>query len=178
MFVLLRNTKDINHMKAYKVTADALRLDERSTYNPQTWNKNIDSMLKYNDVVFYKVNKGNGCEYDRHFCEYTLNDGLRLFASFDYSSSMTNGGFYRLDKDAITKDGLTNSNLFELVNVGKIDEAKALASELSTTELIDITIGDMYDANGDIVAIAPTKIGREWMISRSKEFNMTFTKGF
>ena len=165
-------------MKAYKVTADAMRLDERSAYNPQTWNKNIDSMLKYNDVVFYKVDKGDGYDYTRHFCEYTLNDGLRLFASFDYSSSMTNGGFYRLDKDAITKDGQTMTDLHNLVSDGKIDEAKALANELATTELIDITIGDMYDANGDIVAIAPTKTGRDWMVSRSTEFNLTFTKGF
>ena len=178
MFVLLKNTKDINHMKAYKISVDALRLDGRSAYNSQTWNKNIDRMLEYNDVIFYKVDKGDVFEYDRHFCEYTLNDGLRLFASFDYSASMTNGGFYRLDKDAITKDGKTMQDLYNLVSEGKTDQLKELADEIASATLFKISFNPMYNENGEKVVIATTPTARKWMIERSQKFNMTFTKGF
>jgi len=165
-------------MKAYKVSVDAMRLDERSAYNSQTWNTNIDRMLKYNDVIFYKVDKGNGYEYDRHFCEYTLNDGLRLFASFDYSSSMTNGGFYRLDIEGITKDGKTMKDLYNLVSEGKTEGLKELAEEIASATLFNISFNPMYNEAGDKVVIATTPTARQWMIERSKNFNMTFTKGF
>jgi hypothetical protein len=165
-------------MKAYKVTADAMRLDERSTYNPQTWNKNIDSMLKYNDVVFYKVDKGDGYEYDQHFCEYTLPEGLRLFSSFGYSSSMTNGGFYRLDIEGITKDGKTMKDLYNLASEGNTEGLKQLAEEIASATLFNIEFNPMFNENGDKVVIATTPTARQWMIERSQNFNMTFTKGF
>jgi hypothetical protein len=165
-------------MKAYKVSVDALRLDERSAYNPQTWNLNIDRMLKYNDVIFYKVDKGNGFEYDRHFCEYTLNDGLRLFASFDYSSSMTNGGFYRLDIEGITNDGKTMKDLYNLVSEGNTEGLKELADEIANATLFNISFNPMYNEAGEKVVIATTPTARQWMIERSTKFNMTFTKGF
>ena len=81
-------------MKAIKLTPEQIKKDEGREYNPQVWERNVESyILKYKDVQFYKVNKGNGYEYCRYFVVYTLPEGLRLLNTFSYSSSITNGGF-------------------------------------------------------------------------------------
>ena len=165
-------------MKAIKMTTDEIRNSEGKNYNPQVWDKRIDDMLKYSDVQFYMAPKGEGYDYDRYFVEYTLPDGLRLFNSFGYSSGMSNGGFYRLDIEGITKDGRTMKDLYNLASEGNTEGLKALADEIASATLFDISFNPMFNENGEQVVIATTPTAREWMIERSKKHGMTFTKGF
>jgi hypothetical protein len=168
-------------MKATILTTEQIRACEGKNYNPQIWDNNINRMLKYSDVVFYHVSKGDGYDYDRYFVEYTLPEGLRLFASFGYSSSLTSGDFYRLDKTAITEDGRTYASLVDLVNSGKNDEAKQLGQQLMTATKFDISYGkfsmETEDGKVDMVTIGTSEKARAWMIERSTKYGLTFTKG-
>lgn len=166
-------------MIAKILTADEIRQSEGRNYNPQVWDSNIDRMLNsYKDVVFYKVDKDNLYSYDRYFVEYTLDEGLRLFGRFSYSSSMTNGGFYRLDKIPVNKDGITYADLLELSEKGEEEEVKRLITEIQNSNMLEISYGEFYDVNtGEMVMIGTSKEARDWMTERSKKYGLTFTKG-
>ena len=166
-------------MKATIISTEDLRNCDGRNYNPQVWNSNIDRMLKgYKDVVFYLVPKGDGYTYDRYFVEYTLPEGLRLFSDFSYSSSMTNGGFYRLDKNEVTADGLTHGDLLKVVEGGDLESAKQLLTELNATNTYNIKYGQFYDeATKTMVCIGTSKQARAWMTERSVKYGVTFTKG-
>lgn len=166
-------------MKATIISTEDLRNCEGRNYNPQVWNSNIDRMLKgYKDVVFYLVPKGDGYDYDRYFVEYTLPEGLRLFSDFSYSSSMTNGGFYRLDKNEVTADGLTHGDLLKVVEGGDLESAKHLLTELNATNTYNIKYGQFYDeATKTMVCIGTSKQARAWMTERSVKYGLTFSKG-
>lgn len=167
-------------MKATILTTEQIRLCEGRNYNPSVWDKNIDRMLQsYSDVVFYHVPKGNGYYYDRYFVEYTLPEGLRLFKAFGYSGSLTNGGFYSLEKEAVTTDGKTYADLINLVNEGRTEEAMQLAQQLTTTNQFNISLGKFpFEVNGEVkmTAIGTSSEARQWMIERSK-LGLTFSKG-
>lgn len=166
-------------MKATIISTEDLRNCDGRNYNPQVWNSNIDRMLKgYKDVVFYLVPKGDGYDYDRYFVEYTLPEGLRLFSDFSYSSSMTNGGFYRLDKNEVTADGLTHGDLLKVVEGGDLESAKQLLTELNATNTYNIKYGQFYDeATKTMVCIGTSKQARAWMTERSVKYGLTFSKG-
>jgi hypothetical protein len=166
-------------MIAKILTADEIRNSDGRNYNPQVWDRNIDRMLDmYNDVVFYKVDKDNLYSYDRYFVEYTLDEGLRLFGSFSYSSSMTSGGFYRLDKLPVNKDGMTYADLIELFEQGKDEEGKRLMLEIQNSNMVEISYGEFQDVNtGEMVMIGTSREARDWMTERSKKYGLTFTKG-
>lgn len=165
-------------MKATIITTEDLRNCDGRNYNPQVWNSQIDRMLKgYKDVVFYVVPKGDGYSYDRYFVEYTLPEGLRLFTSFSYSSSMTNGGFYRLDKFPTNAEGLSYGDLTNMIEEGNIEGAKALMKDLDTPTHFDIVYGQFCDPDGEPCMIGTTKQARAWMTERSVKYGVTFTKG-
>jgi hypothetical protein len=166
-------------MKALILTTEHIRSCDGRTYNPSIWDRNIDRMLNdYKDVVFYKVNKDNVYGYDRYFVEYTLPDGLRLFGRFEYSSSITSGGFYRLDKKPVTEDGETFYDLFLLLQDNDIEGYKELQDRLDKSNLLEITYGMFHDLEtGEEHMIGTTKEARAWMTQRSLEFGLTFTKG-
>lgn len=164
-------------MKATILTTEQIRNCEGREYNPQIWDKNIDSMMKYTDVVFYHVAKGDGYDYDRYFVEYTLPEGLRLLKSFSYSSTLTNGGFYRLDKLEVTEDGRTHSDLVKLAESGQIEECKQLVEQLATTKSFILSMGK-FQLNGEQVLIGTNQQARNWMVERSTKYGIAFTKGF
>jgi hypothetical protein len=166
-------------MIAKILTADEIRNSDGRNYNPQVWDRNIDRMLDmYKDVVFYKVDKDNLYSYDRYFVEYTLGEGLRLFGSFSYSSSMTSGGFYRLDKLPVNNDGMTYADLIELFEQGKDEEGKRLMLEIQNSNMVEISYGEFQDVNtGEMVMIGTSKEARYWMTERSINYGLTFTKG-
>ena len=168
-----------NNMIAQILTPDQIRSCEGREYNPQTWETNIDRMVdNYSDVVFYHVAKGDGYDYDRYFVEYTLPEGLRLFSSFSYGGSITSGGFYRLDKSQVTKDGKTYGDIHQLVTNGKTDDARVLLDELMDSNTYDISYGKFHDeASGEMVMIGTSKEARSWMVQRSVMNGITFTKG-
>jgi hypothetical protein len=166
-------------MKAKILTAKDIRNCDGRDYNPQIWDRNIDTMLNsYNDVVFYKVDKDKIYSYDRYFVEYTLPDGLRLFGSFGYSSSITSGGFFRLEKQPVTNDGRTNYDLLNLMKSGDMEGLKDLMIALENAELLEITHQMFRDSKtGEEVMLNTSKEARSWMTERSIKFGITFTKG-
>ena len=166
-----------NNMIAQILTPDQIRSCEGREYNPQTWETNIDRMLtKYKDVVFYHVAKGDGYEYDRYFVEYTLPEGLRFFGSFSYSGGITNGGFYKLGKVEVTKDGKTYTDAMDMLGEGNIEEAKAMMAELDEAKHVKLTY-QKFMCEGEMVMLGTSKEARAWMTERSKAQGMTFTKG-
>jgi hypothetical protein len=156
-------------MKATIITTDEIRNSETRNYNPQIWDSNINRMVeRYKDVVFYHVPKGDGYDYDRYYVEYTLPDGLRLFSDFGYGSSLTSGGFYRLDKNEVTADGRTHSDLLKVIESGDLESAKQLLTELNATTTYNIKLGKFYDeATGTMVGIGTSVQARAWMTERS-----------
>ena len=165
-------------MKATILTTEEIRNCEGKNYNPQIWDENIDSMMKYTDVVFYHVPKGDGYDYNRYFVEYTLPEGLRLFKSFGYSGSITSGGFYRLDKKPITDDGRTFNDLVALVEAGRNEELPELIKKLGESTQLELSIGKFQmEGTNELVSIGTSNEARTWMIERSK-LGLTFTKGF
>jgi hypothetical protein len=166
-------------MIARILTAQQIKESEGRNYNPQIWLSNVDEMVsKYRDVVFYHVPKDDLFSYDRYFVEYTLDTGLRLFKSFSYSSSMTNGGFYRLDKFPVTADGKDMQDVISMFESGDTEGAKQLSTELiNNPSMFKIESGKFMTQDGDMVMINTTKEAREWMTERSIQYGLTFTKG-
>jgi hypothetical protein len=101
---------------------------------------------------------------------------LRLFGSFSYSNSITSGGFYRLGKVEITKDGKTYADALDMASEGKIDEAKTMMAELDEAKYVKLTY-QKFMCEGEMVMMGTSKEARAWMTERSKEQGMTFTKG-
>ena len=146
-------------MKAVKLTAEQLRNDNGREYNPQIWEKNINNYTsKYSDVHFFKVCRGNGYDYDRYFVVYTLPSGLRLFNSFGYSASITNGGFQGV---------FINTFDIETMKVYDNDEVHITPFRYKTK-----------DDNGNLVDswLNNSQEAREWMTDMSKRFGSIFTK--
>jgi len=147
-------------MKATKITAEQLRNDDGREYNPQIWEQRVHSYSNYNDVQFYKVEKGNGYEYCRYFVVYTLPEGLRILNSFGYSSSLTSGGF----QEAIITDAS-----YEMV------DGKLIITEFAEGE-VEITGRKFRGNDGGEYWINTSKEAREWMIERTNKFGSIFTK--
>ena len=166
-------------MKATIITTEDLRNCDGRDYNPQVWETNINRITQnYKDVVFYHVPKGDGYDYDRYYVEYTLPEGLRLFSDFGYGGSLTNGGFYRLDKNEVTADGRTHSDLLKVIESGDLESAQQLLTELNATTTYNIKLGKFYDeATGTMVGIGTSVQARAWMTERSLKYGLTFTKG-
>lgn len=165
-------------MKAIILTVEQIRKSSGRNYNPQVWDSNIDRMItNYSNVVFYLVCKDEVYGYDRYFVEYTLSDGLRLFKSFDYISSITNGGFFRLDKFKYTEDGKSMSDVIDLAKENNYYEASELMDELENSKFIQLSYSKFTDADGNLVVIGNSNEERDWMTKRSKIFGVTFTKG-
>jgi hypothetical protein len=159
-------------MKPFKVTKvneEFVRNHDAKNYNEYEWNKQVDRILKYKDVEFYIA------ENDRFFVEYTLPEGLRLWGDFGYGASLTNGGFYRLDKLEVTKDGRTFSDLHKLLTQNK-EEASELWEELQTSDLFEVRYGYFFQ-DGEKVLFGTSKEARIEMTRRSKEAGVVFTKG-
>lgn len=165
-------------MKAKILTTEQIRNCESRSYNPEIWDERIDSMGKYSDVVWYHVPKGDGYDYNRYYVEYTLPEGLRLFKSFGYSGSITSGGFYRLDKTAITDDGKTFVDVIVLAESGQGEAAAQLVKQLDQTKTFELSMGKFQvEGTNELVVIGTSPKARLWMIERCKH-GLTFTKGF
>lgn len=146
-------------MKATKLTAEQLRIDNGREYNPRVWEENIERYTsKYSDVQFFKVDKGNGYDYDRYFVSYTLPEGLRFFNTFGYSASLTSGGYQEV---------LINSFDVDAMKYYDNDEVHITPFRYKTK-----------DDNGNLVDawLNNSKEARQFMIDKSKRFGSIFTK--
>lgn len=162
-------------IKVTRVSETFVRNHDTKNYNEGAWNKQVDRILNYKDVEFYIAEKDNVYDYDRFFVEYTLPEGLRLWKDFGYGGGITNGGFYRLDKEAITKDGVTYADVFELITTD-VEAAHKLQEQLEDADTFNVRYG-YFMMDGEKALFGTSKDARQEMTRRSKEYDMVFTKG-
>lgn len=150
-------------------------------YNPSIWDDMVQRMTNnYKDVEFYHVAKDDVYDYDRYFVEYTLPDGLRLFKPFDYATTISNSGFFRLDKLPMTKSGKTFKDILNAPQHTASDKESftELVIELENTNIFDISYGKFGVQGTDkMTAIPNTPEGRKIMTEKSINYNITFTQG-
>lgn len=144
-------------MKAIRLTAEQMKKDDGREYNPHIWEREVERMTKYKNVEFFKVAKGDGYEYDRHFVAYTLPEGLRLFGRFGYSSSITNGGF----AEALIMEFRLNSDM---------------QVEYFPDGEVEIEIRQVLGADGEMGRFNNSPEARAYMTERSKRFGQVWTK--
>jgi hypothetical protein len=149
-------------MKATKLTKEQMIADSKREYNPTEWESVVNRYSNYTNCTFYKIPSNDVYSYDRFFASYTTNEGLNLFNSVAYSSSMTNGGFY----EANILDGFAIEN----GEVIKLEDGEVF-----------ISIGEMLFINpqtGDFEAhvINTTKEARKMMTEKSIKHGLIFTK--
>ena len=166
-------------MKAIKITPDQLRQEPPRAYNPKEWDASVDRMLKYGDVIFYKVDKADGAYgWDKYYAEYTIPEGIRLLGQFSYGGAITNGGFYQLHKSQKTPDGRGLEQVLDLAQEGKMDEAKALMVEIEKSDVVELMLGTFQNEHGEECLIGTSKEARADMAERSRKYGSVFTKGF
>jgi hypothetical protein len=134
-----------------------MKNDDGREYNPAIWERNVDSMMKYGRVEFYKVAKGDGYDYDRHFVVYTLPEGLRLMNTFSYSSGLSSGGFAEA---WIMEFRLTSDMQVEAFPEGEVE----------------IEIRQVLGADGERGRFNNSPEARAYMTERSKKFYQVWTK--
>lgn len=75
------------------MTIEQVLNNDAKTYNVTEWTKKVNRFATFEKVQFYFVAKGNGYDYDRFFVTYQIPEGIIIFSSFGYGSSLTNNGF-------------------------------------------------------------------------------------
>lgn len=151
-------------VKAIKMTAEQVKADSEREYNPQIWERKVDSYNKFQDVEFYKVERDDIYSYDRFFVVYTLPEGLRLLSNFSYSSSLTNGGFYQAF--------ISNVDM-EIDEDGEIVSCKMLEPNNVYIKIRKIRLAD-----GEEGVMNTTDAARSIMIKHSKLINQIWTKEY
>lgn len=163
-------------IKVTRVNENFVRNHDTKNYNESAWNKQVDRILNYEDVEFYIADKDEVYDYDRFFVEYTLPEGLRLWRDFGYGGGITNGGFYRLDKEAITDDGKTFADVMDYITKDDVEAAHKLQEQLEDADTFNVRYG-YFMMDGEKALFGTSKEARKEMAHRSKEFDMVFTKG-
>ena len=81
-------------MKISELTTEQLLNDSRREYNPQAWEKMVNSYLKYEGTKFYIQRKEESVyNYDKHYAVYTIPEGIRFLSEIGYSGCLHSGGF-------------------------------------------------------------------------------------
>lgn len=144
-------------MRAIRLTAEQMKKDDGREYNPAIWEENVNDYMAYKDVQFFKVAKGDGYEYDRHFVVYTLPEGLRLMRRFSYSDGISSGGFAEA---WIMEFRLTSDMQIEYFPEGEVE----------------IEIRQVLGANGEMGRFNNSPEARAYMTERSERFGQVWTK--
>lgn len=95
-------------MKVQAITEQQIRDAKCRGYNPTEWDRTISRFLEYKDCKFYKEIEGP-YEYERFFATYQIPEGMILFKSVGYSSTISSRGFCRME---ILEDGTIEKHLF------------------------------------------------------------------
>ena len=156
-----------------QITADEVRNSDARNYNPSEWDKKIDRFLAYSGTVFYIDQSHEGAK--AFYVEYTV-DGIRFFTEFDYTSTLTSGGFYPLVKSPIADDGRTFHDAVALARSGQDEESFSLIKLLDDATKFKLSTYMLRNEDGELVSIPPQ--ARELMRQRSSELDDVFTKMF
>lgn len=161
-----------------KITSEEAKNNDMRNYNPQVWENNINRLVDgYKNVEFYLREKDDVFQYPRMYAEYTLNEGLRLWSEVQYGATLTNGGFYRLDKFQVTADGRNTMDILNMFQEGDEEGAKELLAEIHASDYYEVEYGAFQTQNGEKVLFDNSKAARKEMTERCLKYNMTFTKG-
>ena len=155
--VIEQHMKVKKGVKATRLTADQMKADSGREYNPSIWEGKVNRISHFSDVQFFRVEKGDGYEYERYFVAYTLPEGLRLLNTFGYSSSITSGGF----EEAFILEGEIRNNVWE---------------QYPENEVTIFTQGFRAGEDEQRHRINTTPEARKWMRERSEKHGMIFTK--
>lgn len=90
-----------------ELTEQEIRNENRE-YNAAEWDKVINRAMQMKDCKFYKATPQRGYGYTRYFAVYEIPEGIRLFQSISYSSSLTSNGFVEIE---ISDTGEASSRL-------------------------------------------------------------------
>ena len=156
-------------MLVKKVTVDYVRNSDEKNYNEQEWLKKINRYLTYGDTTFFEDEEG------QFYVEYTINEGIRFFSEFNYSSTLSNTGFLPLHKFPITSNGLTFKDVVELASKGEDqDEVTKLILELDSSDTFELWTRYFIGADGSERSINPE--ARDYMRENSIKFETVYTK--
>lgn len=148
-------------MKAIKLNTDEILNGSGKDYNPSEWVRIVNRFASYENCKFYLIPANEVYIYDRYYASYTTNEGLNLFSSVSYSSSLTNGGFYVCN----ILEGFTIEN----GEILKIEDNEVFIS-------ISKMLGrNTETGNYDSFVIANTKDAHKMMKEKSKQ-GLIFTK--
>jgi hypothetical protein len=151
---MTQTTTKIEKTIAYRMTIEEMQNDDAKNYNQTEWLNNIKRMQKYSNVKFYKVPADEFFSYDRFYVEYTIEEGIRLFKTFSYSSCIHNGGFY----EVMVLDGEMNW-----------DNHTYTAYEENKVAIVKKGFGKENQP------LNHTKAARQHMIEWSTKYGMVFT---
>jgi hypothetical protein len=139
------------------LTEQQVRNESIREYNPQEWDNTVSRYMKYRDVTFYKVDSGNGYEYDRYYVTYQLPEGLRLMQTLSYSSSLTSAGFRNFFANDLYIDA---DGSFKRYPDGQVE----------------LDVRGVFGPDGNECALNNSKEARAWMTERSVKYGAIYTQ--
>lgn len=150
----------MKNLKAIRLTAEQIKADEGREYNPQVWVEKVDRMTSgYSDVEFFKVLADDCFQYNRYYVKYRLDDGLLLFKSFGYSSTITSNGFVEV-----------------LIGQAMLEDGQIVFLPPNEVNIAVTKFNTLNEAGErEQVAIKNCPEGRAWMTERSKTHYTVFT---
>lgn len=118
--------------KLTPMTVEQIRMENRG-YNPTIWDEKIDRFSSLKGIEFYKAEPQRGYDYTRYFAKYTLPEGLTIFKSVCYSSTLSNAGFSRV---IITPE---NELVSMLIQFGDGEYGRAENTKSNRTKLAEFS---------------------------------------
>ena len=118
------------------LAVDEIREQGRA-YNPSEWDRIIDRYSALRGCAFYKRDRATSpFEYDEYFAVYYTSDGLRLFKSVGYGSSLTNAPFVEVAFDGLNLHYVRRNKRYEKTNDNRAFLAKSseVFGNIYTTE--------------------------------------------
>lgn len=94
-------------MNLIVVSAEQVKQSERRNYNPQAWERNVDSLSKYEDLSFYATEDG-----EKFYAIYKLDEGFSVLNEITYGACMSGTGFLQVGVNICTEDFVLISDLF------------------------------------------------------------------
>lgn len=164
------------------ITNEQAKQSSRKEYNESAWIREVDSYLKYKDVVYYMDDYGDDVYEQRCFVGYTIPEGIRFFAEITYSDCLSSAPFKRVD---ITKISQYD---FDYISIGKQFEAGEITKEQAVEKLnllynevgkkFYVSFGLFYhEPSNQNIAIPNTPEGRRVMAQKSAH-GVMFTNQF
>lgn len=115
--------------KLIPLTTDEIREQGRD-YNPSEWDRNIDRMLKYSNIKWYKRDMNESPHsYEEYYAVFTNSTGIRVLNTVSYSACINATPWVEV---AIDEDNVLHYNR-RSIRYKRNDEARDFLAEQSRT---------------------------------------------